>query len=303
MAELRWILLGAGLALIAGLYLWGTRAGRRSAATERSRAVVYEPPHVDFPEPAHLEPEIGFDDIEERESLARADAALDRYDEVPETLDESGRWRREPKLGHPVGTAEETEASLEDAPLEDALLEGEFPAGTEPEVAEPDLEPDQGTPAVEPVDEESQTSVAARAQRIVAFRVTAPLPSRFEGSLLHEAILAEGFEFGRYDIFHRLDSAGRPLISLANLREPGTFEPSTMAGAAFPGVTVFAVLPGPVTGQRALDELVSAGRGLAGRLGGILQDDRGAPLGAQRVAQLREELMEFDRGRAPRPAH
>ena len=34
MTELRWILLGAGVLLLVGLYLWGTRERRRSAAPD-----------------------------------------------------------------------------------------------------------------------------------------------------------------------------------------------------------------------------------------------------------------------------
>jgi cell division protein ZipA len=147
-------------------------------------------------------------------------------------------------------------------------------------------------------EDDSQTAVVARSQRIVAIRVTAPSPSRFEGSLLQEALAAEGFEFGRYQVFHRLDKTGRPVISLASLREPGTFDPATMAGAAYAGVALFSVLPGPVPAQQAFEELLVAGRSLAGRLGGNLQDDRGAPLSVQRVTQLREEMTNLDRARS-----
>lgn len=143
--------------------------------------------------------------------------------------------------------------------------------------------------------DESQTQVEARAQRIVALRVVAPLPSRFEGSLLAEALAAERFEFGRYQIFHRLDSAGRPLVSLASLREPGTFDPETMSGAAYAGLVLFSVLPGPLTAQQAFEDLLATARSLAGRLGGHVQDDRGVPLVAQRIARLREEMVALDR--------
>ena len=43
MAELRWILLVAGIALIAGLYAWGVRARKRSAAPELDRVTRVEP--------------------------------------------------------------------------------------------------------------------------------------------------------------------------------------------------------------------------------------------------------------------
>ena len=188
----------------------------------------------------------------------------DTIDTVDDLRVSSGR--REPTLGH-----------RQAAPHERA------PAGSPEPV-----------PPYEPL--ESETQVEARAQRIVALRVVAPLPSRFEGSLLAEALAAEQFEFGRYQIFHRNDEAGRALISLASLREPGTFDPATMAGSAYAGVALFAVLPGPLSAQQAFEELLSVARSLASRLGGHVQDDRGVPLVAQRISRLREDMVAFDRG-------
>jgi cell division protein ZipA len=268
MTELRWILLAAGLALIAGLYLWGIRARLRSAAADRGRGVAIEPAAratapAEGADPARLEPQVRLDD---------------RVPEVHEVVplvevDDDGAYsgRREPTLGENLAASQARPIQASDP--------ASRPARTEE-------------------DEESQTAVEARAQRIVALRVVAPLPSRFEGSLLHEAVLAERFEFGRYDIFHRMDPLGRPVLSLASLREPGTFDPATMAGAAYAGVALFAVLPGPVPAQQAFEELFAAARSLAGRLGGHMQDERGVPLTPQRVVRLREEMLAFDRGRA-----
>lgn len=95
-----------------------------------------------------------------------------------------------------------------------------------------------------------------------------------------------------------MDESGRPLISLASLREPGTFDPATMAGAAYAGVALFTVLPGPLSAQQAFEQLFAAARSLAATLGGHLQDERGVPLTTQRVQRLREEMLAFDRGRA-----
>jgi cell division protein ZipA len=270
MTELRWILLAAGLALIAGLYLWGIRGRLRSAATDPGRNIVAQPPdqpatQQDFEEPERREPQVRLDD-----------AVPEGYDVVPLVeVDETGAYsgRREPTLGQRPAATQARSAAAE--PL---------PQSSDVENASDDIE--------------SQTAVEARAQRIVALRVVAPLPSRFEGSLLHEAVLAERFEFGRYEIFHRLDTSGRPVLSLASLREPGTFDPATMAGAAYAGVAIFAVLPGPLTAQQSFEELLGAARALAGRLGGHMQDERGVPLTAQRVVRLREEMLAFDRGRA-----
>jgi cell division protein ZipA len=291
MTELRWILLGAGLALIAGIYLWGLRSRRRSAASEPVRAVQFEsPPPAEHLDPVRIQPP-GID-IQRIEPEMRLDSAgRDTYQDLPVVdfgNDRQRDWdgsaaRREPTLGQRL-TAPEREvhepAVDSRAETDEAPVAGEAP----------------------PDHDESEDAVAARAQRIVAIRVTAPAPSRFEGSLLQEALAAEGFEFGRFQIFHRLDPVGRPVISLASLREPGTFDPATMAGAAYAGVAVFAVLPGPMPAQQAFEELLAVGRSLAGRLGGNLQDERGGSLSMQRIAQLREEMLTFDRNRAGRPA-
>lgn len=270
MAELRWILLAAGLALIAGLYLWGVRTRLRSAATDAGRAIAAEAP-------AQQAGQQDLDDFDRLEPQVRLDETVPGVHEVVPLVevDESGTYtgRREPTLSQRLTGTQAREP--------------------------PAVEHEPSTQAGEDVEDvESQTAVEARAQRIVALRVVAPLPSRFEGSLLHEAVRAERFEFGRYEIFHRLDPAGRPLLSLASLREPGTFDPATMAGAAFAGVAIFAVLPGPLPAERALEELLATARALAQRLGGHMQDERGIPLTAHRVARLREEMLAFDRGRA-----
>ncbi len=288
MSELRWILLGAGLALIAGIYLWGLRARRLSAAAEPVRAGVFEqPPASERLEPARIEPLVEFEDAtpaDEQEFAPEADA----YEDVP-LAHARPAARREPTLGQRL-MAQEPEAE---------------PQSMFADASEPDRGNDQSAPRdeSESPDDSSQTAVVASAQRIVAIRVTAPTPSRFEGSLLQEALAAEGFEFGRYQVFHRLDKSGRPVVSLASLREPGTFDPATMAGAAYAGVALFSVLPGPVPAQQAFEELLAVGRSFAGRLGGNLQDERGAPLSMQRVAQLREEMTGLDRDWAGRSGH
>ena len=291
MSELRWILLGAGLALIAGIYLWGLRTRRRSAASEPARAVHFEPP----PPAEHLDPvriQAPGIDIERIEPGMRLDdTGTDTFRDLPVVEfdnEQPQEW---------TGTATRREPTL-----------GQRLTAPEPELREPSVDsrpaPDEAPVADEaaPDGDESEDAVAARAQRIVAIRVTAPAPSRFEGSLLQESLGAEGFEFGRFQIFHRLDPVGRPVISLASLREPGTFDPATMAGAAYAGVALFAVLPGPLPAQQAFEELLAVGRSLAGRLGGNLQDERGGSLSMQRIAQLREEMLTFDRNRASRPA-
>lgn len=270
MQELRWILLAAGIALIVALYVLGVRARRRSAAPGLGRATRVEAPPLSGIESPRIEPRVDVAD----------DAALDfeapatAIDEVP-IVDVDVEPEPEP-------------AAASEAHRREPLPEVHR---REPTFAAP---ADAPRPAPPPRD----ASAPRQRQKIIALRVTAPAPDRFEGAFLEEALQAEGFAFGRFGIFHRLDAAGRPILSLASLLEPGTFDPATMARCSYPGVALFAVLPGPVSAPQALEELVESARYLAERLGGSLLDDRGAALSMQRIGQLREEALDFERGQA-----
>jgi cell division protein ZipA len=82
---------------------------------------------------------------------------------------------------------------------------------------------------------------------------------------------------------------------VASLVEPGTFDLERIEGQRFPGVSLFAVLPGPMPAEATLDAVLGTARDLAGRLRAVLQDERGAALSTQKVADLRSALIEWQR--------
>jgi cell division protein ZipA len=275
MSELRWILLAAGLLLIAGIYYFGSRARRRSAPPVE-RTVRVDPPAAAASVPAY-EPAVDNPRIEPSYSPGEGYDLPHEPDEATIDFDEPAvtrtQGRREPTLG-----TETTVVVQRAAPLA-------VDAETTAEVRQP--RPPEPGPAPEP---ESR-----RQQRIVAVRVVANAPLRFEGAKLLEVIKLEGLEFGRYDIFHNLHTDGRPVFSLASLREPGTFDIGTMPQSAYPGIALFGVLPGPLPAVETFDQLIFTARALAAQLGGTLADERGAPLTVHRITRLREEMVAFDR--------
>jgi len=286
MNELRWILLAAGLLLIAAIYAWGLHARRRAAAPEHERMTRVEPARTVpvVPEPADDGPE----DDEAPFEDARSNAA-EEFDAEPVSRPAAGSGRREPRMEPQLDDSFDVEPPT--IRLE-PRLETKAEPRHEPQPGarlEPRLESD-GAPPPEPLRKPAP-------QKIVAVRVVAPVGAQFSGEQLLGAIEADGFKFGRYQIFHRLDDAGRPMVSLASLKEPGTFDPAAMPGAQFRGIALFAVMPGPLPGVRAFDELIVTARALAATLGGQLQDERGSPLSLARIGQLREEVAEFERAR------
>jgi len=102
-----------------------------------------------------------------------------------------------------------------------------------------------------------------------------------------------GLAHGRYQVYHRKHTDGRSIFCVASLVEPGTFDVTRMAQEEFRGVSLFAVLPGPLEPLQTVDALLTTARDLARELTGTVQDASGIPFSPQRVAQLREEVARF----------
>ena len=130
-------------------------------------------------------------------------------------------------------------------------------------------------------------------QRIVTIRVCAVGDARWSGARLMTALETHGLAFGRYQVFHRKHPDGRSLFCVASLIEPGTFDVAEMADQEFRGITLFAVLPGPMQPLETMHELLGTAQGLAQELSGMVQDGKGMPMSPQRAAALREDIARF----------
>jgi cell division protein ZipA len=310
-AGLRWILLGAGIALILGLWWWETRRPKRSPP---HHAVDRWPENEDAAPDAPGEAsgtaefiaEVPYTPTIERVRVARRPPLI----EIPEDMevdvsDFVGFDRR-----HSVeGEFAMDDASPPDDPLEGAVIEAE------PEPAEDDepdehhrapwvrtqpLERDEVAPKREeelpeppPADPVERRAAEAARQRIVALRLVAP-GERWPGTELRAALLAEGLSFGPYSIFHREREDGKSLFYVASMMEPGSFDIERMDEQDFPGISLFGIVPGPLDAPSTFDLVLAAGRSLAERMKGQLQDEQGSTLTAQRILNLREDLVHFE---------
>jgi cell division protein ZipA len=292
MSQLRWSLLIIGVVFIIALGWWERRRPRQASGSfERSagREPAGEPPPRALREPALTLPE-----MRAREPvMPRELPSVDVDDEA--TLPILPPARGEPVAATLSVTAA---AAAEPPPAEPAEL-------PEPEDAQP------AQPAAATVNVAEASPVLAREvlpelpappapvvewppdheRRIVALRLVAPLPERFAGRSLRQALAAEGFVLGQFAIFHKPDEARRAVLSAASLTRPGTFDMETMDSQHYGGLSLFAVLPGPRPARQTFDELVFTARNLNERLHGVLQDEQGGPLTPARVALLREQLQ------------
>jgi cell division protein ZipA len=158
-------------------------------------------------------------------------------------------------------------------------------AAVETEVAEPaavPLAPLNAAPAAGVVvDWPAPESSAVLAVRLVCGG------EKFSGRAVRMALASEGFVLGKFSIFHKPAADGRALLSIASLNKPGTFERQSIDLQRYSGLNLFTVLPGPLPGPDAVDELLACAQVLSQRLRGSLQDEQGAPLTPSRTAVMR----------------
>jgi cell division protein ZipA len=271
-AELRWILLGLSVVLLAGIWWWGARrsaqAPGNAALREKpeTRVDAIEPPRAPAHEPKSPE-SISPEWVSPFEPLSiRATG----YEHVP-VLDGPMMVNPETAPVAAVRAAGAVAAAAEAGHVPTLRLESA----------------DRHAPA--PV----QVPNASEQQKIVTLRVCAAGEARWPGSTLLSAFELHGLAYGRYQVFHRRHVDGRSLFCVASLAEPGTFDVARMASEEFRGVTLFAVMPGPAEPLATVDELFAAARGLAQELSGMVQDAKGMPLSPQRAAALREDVARF----------
>jgi len=161
---------------------------------------------------------------------------------------------------------------------------------------------DEGAQTNERLADAAAASSASDASPLTAQQETLFLVLNILGDLsgqpLLESLMDQGFEYGEKSIFHRLDEAGYPKISLANAVEPGIFDIASMNALTTPGVTIFMCAHECEDAPAVFEELLLAAAHLAEDLGAQLCDDRRSAVTEQTVAHLRQTVQEFQFRRA-----
>lgn len=304
MEDLRWALLVLGAVFVAALGVWELRRSRRRDAANRAApvepAASIDPPRLSV----------------ESTGLRREPRIADF---VPDGDPPVITARREP-----VELSDENDPLLQPPRHAAARPEPHFDSDAQPAAAAPDLtdedEADAGghsaaaapPPSVkvaiaaeQAVDVPGATTVIAEDPRPIRWP-PAELPERvlglrviaaqglLAGKAVRQALAAAGLRHGPQQIFHKTDMDGNVVASVANLVRPGSLVPEQMDVQEFRGLSLFAVIPGPRPGAQMLEGLVQLARTLAGRLGGIVQDEHGQDLDAERLTQLRRTVASFD---------
>ncbi|MEM9529636.1 MAG: cell division protein ZipA [Pseudomonadota bacterium] len=229
MDGLRWILLGIGAVIIAGIYITGTRKSQQATLRDS-----------------------------EDDELPRDAPPLDEDME-----------RELARLGQLITEEREGAADPETAPVADA------------------------DDAAEPVD------LPEDPDKIVTLLLKAAGASRLHGPDIADAAEKAGLTFGDRGIYHRMMDRGDSQVvvfSMANITNPGTFDPGQLATTFSPGLCLFMTLPNSLSALDTWDAMYAAGQRLADLLECQLLDEASSSLSRQRVAHIRDEMREYDRG-------
>ena len=190
-----------------------------------------------------------------------------------------GRSLKLPKLGKTKGDAIRAEPSMDSEFVD--YLDGRD---------EPALSNSESPALQEPSQESSQSG-----KKIISLHVAASGANRFPGNALLQTLTQGGFTHGKFDIFHRYQDGreDQVLYSVANMLEPGSFDPATMDTLLTPGVTMFLVLPGPIDGVQVFSDMLESAKQIAAALGGEVLDQQGSTMSNQAASHLREEIIAF----------
>jgi cell division protein ZipA len=182
---------------------------------------------------------------------------------------------------------ERVEPSLDgDSATADVELEEEQYVESDSWTHAPEHEAEPGEPAPSPP------------QKIVTMRLVAKKHGAFAGDDLVLNLRSVGMRHGKFGIFHKFhdDDERQVVFSAASLVEPGSFDLENVKNQKIPGISLFMVLPGPLDGCQAFDQMMEAGRTLIKALHGELLDESGSTLSIQRQRYLREEIIQYQHG-------
>jgi cell division protein ZipA len=322
MGELRWILLLAGLVFLAALAAWEhfrPRQGRSDEDAPSGRSERSEPPTG----------AIGAMGAASAGGAAAAGAEATDYASPP-----ASRMYTGASLGGPR-TRAELPPRIDLPPLEpmsadSGAADGGMHIGDSAIVVDEPISAHGPGPAVDPgeaapyyvyVRAEPGNGAAGAEQplpgevprpavvdwppeserHILSLRIAALGHERLSGRVVRLALGACGFEHGRFGIFHQPGADGRALLSAANLSKPGIFDLANMDFQRFSGLSLFAVLPGPLPPAAALDHLLDTAQDLAERLRARLQDEQGLALGAEQLETLRRTVQDLTQAEPAEP--
>ena len=326
MAELRWVLLAAGLMVLLLIFLWGIRDKILSIfETSQKEGKFANSDKADNLD-VQLTQEIESFALSNREGNATPGKEKSEINKSEPLLGAGSVDLDEEKVidfGEPVyiheedlqkspiesGAAANTSSPLnrsgamEPKLTESAITEAKV---SKPGVAEPkitDIKEAEKKLHHEPIETGKPETQASNTQStiqqseeggVIVLYVRCPGGKVVSGKELKRAFAKQGLAYGDMKIFHRMvkdiKGSSSPLFGIANMIEPGTFSLETMDEMQTPGVTVFMQLPAVVDNLTAFNDMFKTSLEIAESINGELVTQNKNPVTPAWLEQMRTLL-------------
>jgi len=112
----------------------------------------------------------------------------------------------------------------------------------------------------------------------------------FHGAEIRKVAEAAGFKLEADGVFHYYDGSRWPALFTIDNHDPMPFVPEQMNTLQTSGITLLLDVPRISDGEKVFDLMVETAHSLASSLGGVVVDDKRAPLSDAATARIRAEL-------------
>ena len=229
------------------------------------------------------------------EPVAKTDRAPTTDDVMSDAYQDS-ETHEQAEASSPVGSSKESDETYQTSEVED------------PEhIEDPHLDQEVESMPEEPVISQPVNYAGANAEvlanrpdpeLVLVIHTIAREEGGFNGSDLLFLFNSCDLRYGEKDIFHRFEEAdgqGRIQFSVAQVRNPGTFDPSHMADQSFMGLSFFMSLPGakrPLEAYEAMSEMAMV---VSRNLNADVLDESHSAMTTQTMEHERQQILEYER--------